>query len=172
VYGYRLQPLSAFHVAALMLVDSPFIAETERDAGIQDVAFAVFVCCLTYPDGAALLFPEPQFTPIDLEKYSTEDEMETLRQYFLDYLDFPDLFEDEGSNSKQTGLPWPFFTVATVLQHMRGIKENTAWNMGINLLVCYRTAIAETHGWEVVSQMQHDIDKMGRELKAALDAMD
>jgi hypothetical protein len=160
VLDRQLLPLSAFHLATLTLLKSPFImggTPTE-----DDVAMAVFVCSHSSRDLPDLLFPE-----IDAVAFSEccpwheviwALELADLQQYFNDYLEFPIIAvpvdETGKANSKASAVPMPFKIVASILQFMSGIEDDDAWDKPINKLVCYKSAVAEEHGWEVQDERQ------------------
>ncbi|MBU0706703.1 hypothetical protein KJ662_05625, partial [Patescibacteria group bacterium] len=57
--GRRLKPFSAYHVAALMLFDSPFIRGGRQDITRDDLVLAAFICSHGFRDGPRALFPTP-----------------------------------------------------------------------------------------------------------------
>ena len=170
VLGRQLLPLSAYHVAALMLLDSPF---TQRGATAtpEDLTVAVWVCSHGYKTGPASLFPVPPQEEIAKWGHSFDfaAELADFDTYLQDYMDLPEVWTDS-ENSKDSGMPSPFHAVATVMRHMPTITEERAWDMPFSLLACYKCAIGEEHGWEIVSERQKELialrDKLNAEAKA------
>ena len=155
VLGRKLEPFSAFHVAALTLLESPFWRGGTPDR--DDLIVAAYVCTLTYPHGAAVLFPEPQLDKIAEWGASCGDadfaeEHEEFREYLDEYLHTPATWKRKGETGGMSGLPAPFAIVSMVLQHMGGICEREAWNMPFSRLMGYKIAIAESFGASVVSE--------------------
>jgi len=159
VLGRELLPLSAYHAAALMLLDSPFVSD--GDIGKDDIILAAYVCSMDSEQGPKKLFPE-----LDLPEvlawgaghgdFDLVEELEVFSVYMDDYLDFPELWQPTGEKTKTSGIPWPVYCVTAVLQNMRGISEYDAWNMPLGKLVAYKMAIAEQNGAEVVSETQRN----------------
>ena len=164
VIGRQLRPLSAWHIAALMILDSPF-AKARAVVTSADLVIAVWVCSLRFEDGAAQLFPSP---PEDVitewgRDFDFESELAAFQLYLDDYLDLPGVWMPDGGG-RESGIPSPFHCVATVLCHMHGITEARAWDMPFNLLVSYKSAIAEESGWEVVNERQQGLLALADEL--------
>jgi len=150
----QLQPFSAYHAAAMMILGSPFM-----DGGTvtrEDLVLAVYVCSRGFEDGPAHLFPlDADEVSQCAHDFDFAAEMALFEEYMGDHMSFPDVFQPKGGG-KQSGIPWPFYAVATVLQGMGGISEQEAWDMPISRLVGYKAAIAEQAGADVQSQDQSD----------------
>jgi len=162
VLGRELLPFSAYHAAALMLLDSPFITVTDEPVTGEDLVVAAYICSHGFVDGPKHLFPSVDIVDI-LEwgaatgEYDEAAEFESFNEYMSDYLDFPELWQP-ASHGKQkvSGIPWPVYCVGSVLQNMRGISEQQAWDMPLNRLVSYKCAIAEQNGAEVINEAQRN----------------
>jgi len=165
VMGRQLLPLSAYHAAALMLLDSPFIVSSDDPLTHDDLVLACYVCSFGVADGPTSLFPELDMVGIlewgaSCKDIDNDAEFEAFSVYLNDYLTFPEMWQptDAGA-TKTSGIPWPVYCVTTVLQNMRGITEQEAWDMPLNKLVAYKCAIAEQNGAEVVSEKQRNYAK-------------
>ena len=168
VLGRRLRPFSAYHAAALMLLDSPFMRGGKQDITPDDLVLAVFVCSCGFRDGPSKLFPAPAVEELASwgHQFDFNAGLATFRQYLDDYLYLPSVWQPEGEG-KESGVPAPFHAVATVLQHMNGLSEAEAWDLPFARLVGYKAAIAEAHGWEVVSERQEALLREVERLNAA-----
>jgi len=166
VLGRKLRPFSAFHAAALTLLDSPFWRGGTPDR--SELIIAAYVCTLTFPHGAAALFPELQQDKVlEFGKKCTgadfEAECTAFLDHILDYMHTPEEWTKKDSDGGKSGVPGPFLIVSIVLQHMSGITETEAWNMPFSRLVGYKTAIAESFGAKVVSEQDRkDIAEVAR----------
>jgi len=162
VMGRQLRPFSAYHAAALMLLDSPFIVPSDKTTTAQDLVLAVYLCSYGFEDGPATLFPEvdPQAISDWVDKCGDVDynqEMAVFHAYLADYLEAPEMWQASGDVSgKPSGIPWPVYCVTVVLQNMKGVSESDAWNMPLSRLVAYKCAIAEQNGAEIISQDQRN----------------
>jgi len=161
IAGRTLLPFSAYHAAALMLLDSPIIC----GGGVapQDLVTAIWVCSHDSVTGPPSLFPKPPHN--DIVKVATalmwESDWAVFEIYIGDYLEFPELWhpEDKGE-SRKSGIPWPFYAVSAVLMHMHGISRREAWDMPLSELVAYKAAIAESNGAEVQSEKERQLDML------------
>ena len=165
VLGRKLRPFSAYHAAALMLLDSPFIVPGAQGVALQDLILATHICSYGFTDGPATLFPHVDTDAINAWADSCADvdyeqEAQVFMVYLDDYLETPDIWQSDATGKeKLSGIPWPVFCVTAVLQNMRGVSESAAWDMPLNRLVAYKCAIAEQNGAEVVSQKQRNYVK-------------
>jgi hypothetical protein len=168
VLGRQLLPLSAYHVAALSLLGSPFFHGGTVDH--NDVILAVFACSFDSVNGPPSLFPlDVQGITKWAETASAYDPARArveLDAHIEDYIGMmPELWpRDNDKSVKTSGVPLAFHAVATVLQNMHGITEYEAWNMPFNRLVGYKCAILEGQGFDV--KTEHERDLMAR-LEAA-----
>ena len=159
VLGRELLPFSAYHAAALMLVDSPFMAGGNVE--LDDLVLATYICSMDSTDGPTHLFPELDGDGLlewglSLGGFDLTEELEVFGAHMEDYLDFPELWQPSGEKGKASGIPWPVYCVTSVLQNMRGVTEYEAWNMPLAKLVAYKCAIAEQNGSEVISEAQRN----------------
>jgi len=172
VLGHKLLPFSAYHMAALMLVESPFGGKTEdKTITPEDLSLAVFICCHGIEDGPKLLFPELNVLAFseycDAVNYDFAEEVRVFEAHIADYLIVPKCWTAEGGgDDKQSGVPAPFHFVMTGLQNMNGVTWQQAWDMPINQLISCKVAIAETMGHDVFS----DEDQALQDLKAQIEA--
>lgn len=153
VLGRKLQHFSAFHVAALTILESPFWrgGTVTRD----NLVVAAFVCTLQYPHGASALFPEPDIDLIakwgkEAAALDVDHEQEKFTAYMDDYTHMPDMWREKDGAGKTSGVPVANLIVSTVMMHM-AITLKEAWNMPFSELVGYKTAIAEANGAKIVS---------------------
>jgi len=172
VMGRELRPFSAYHAAALMLLDSPFIVAREDPPEPSDLILAAYICSFGFEDGPAMLFPEVDMAAIDewadgCEAVDVDEEAAVFGAYLEDYLTVPELWQPDGDASETSGIPWPVYCVTAVLQNMRGITEVAAWDMPLNRLVAYKCAIAEQNGAEIVSQQERNFKEYFRRVEAA-----
>ena len=162
VMGRQLRPFSAYHAAALMLLDSPFILGTHDGVGAQDLVLAAYVCSFGFEDGPQVLFPEVDLGAIEAwadecVNIDFEEELQVFNAYMDDYLEAPEMWQPaKGGAGKDSGIPWPVYCVTVVLQNMKGVSEADAWNMPLSRLVAYKCAIAEQNGAEIISQDQRN----------------
>ena len=160
VMGRQLRPFSAYHAAALMLLDSPFFTKDNDGIGAQDLVLAIYVCSFGFEDGPQALFPDVNINAIEAwadkcTNVDFEEELSVFSAYMDDYLETPEIWQPAGKGSgKESGIPWPVYCVTAVLQNMKGISEQDAWNMPLSRLVAYKCAIAEQNGADIVSQAQ------------------
>lgn len=165
VFGRQLRPFSAYHAATLMILDSPYM--NKNDPEMEDLVFAAWVCTTGFVDGPPQMFPDVDHTKIKivLNDWDMEKESATFLKYIADYNVFPEIWIDE-TDSKESGMPWPFHCVATVLQHYDFLDEPGAWDMALNRLISYKCAVAESHGWDIVNQqlieLKETIDAQAR----------
>ena len=168
IMGRQLKPFSAYHVAALQAMRSPFVAG--GPVTWPDVAEAVHILCYDSIDGPAALFPEPDLAPIiesagGLDLDATVADLDT---YLSDCLDEPEIFLPAKEGEKGSGLPRPWLEVCLVLQNIHGISEYDAWNMPWSKLVSYRCAILESKGGAEI-EIVDDASQKLLDLKAAIE---
>jgi hypothetical protein len=168
VLGKTLKPFSAYHAAALMLLDSAFV--TGQTPGISDLALACLICSEDSVTGPATLFPQPDQAALEdwggSQDWDYDYEIEKFLVHMADYTAVPDVWiPEEQSDTADSGIPWPFFTVSTVLMHMHGITRREAWDMPLSELVSYKRKVEESHGWQVV---EDKIDKMVADVEQAI----
>jgi len=174
ILGRQLRPLSAYHLAALMLLDSPF-SPVEGNARLvkpEDLATAVFVCSYGFADGPGVMFPELDITAFTAMQMPTPetfgDDLDDFEMYLDCFLVTPNVWmptsEAGKASPRQSGVPVPFLVVAYVLQHFGGLTRTEAWDMPFSELVAYKCAIQERYGFEV----ENDTERAAVEkLKAA-----
>lgn len=159
VCGKQLRPFSAFHACTLMLFDSPFMSEEPGEIKEVDLFFAVWVCSLSIKEKDKL-FPEPDLQAIvawvSEEKISLKEELAAFNQYLLDYWSFPEVWQGQGA-TKESGIPWPYFIVSSVLSGIQGLSEETIWDAALSKLVCYKAALDEQNGADIVSDKQKEM---------------
>jgi len=170
VLGKQLRHFSAYHAAALMLLDSPFMTKDRAKVGSTDLVLAVYVCSHGFEDGPQSLFPSPPLATLEEWGKVTRDEdldheLAVFEQYLADYMVLPQV-EPWEHGGKESGMPGPFCMVATVLRHMAGLSEAEAWDMPFSRLASYRAAVAEGSGWEVLDDRQVALLKLAEELNA------
>jgi hypothetical protein len=142
-----LRPFSAWHWAAFVALDLPFLSK--RPPTPDDLVLAVAVCCTQFGDDLTALDVPPGWG----NEFDFVRELETFRLYLNEHCTFPDRYETVGSEgSRMSAIPSPFYCVSTVLMHMHGITEAEAWNMPLCRLVAYKEAVAESQGAELVSE--------------------
>ena len=150
--GCQLRPFSAYHLAALQLLESPLAigGEVTHD----DLVLAVFVCSHGITDGPRKLFPVPDMAEVrDMAgRYNWEYEREVFNQYAADYMMFPEIWSKESGNSKRSALPVPWLLVCDVLRNHGGITRQQAWDMPLCELAGYRIALAEANGMDIVDE--------------------
>ena len=158
-----LHPLSAYHLAAMSLIQSPYMS-----GGVpapSDTIAAVCVCSTRWQDGASQMMTlnadAVQSWAAQLKELNWDKAQSDFREYCDFYLsDLPEVWHEEGRTCKPSALPLPAHSVATVMMYMHGITEDQAWNMPINRLLAYRAAIAENNGYELLSERQRELFKI------------
>ena len=158
VMGKQLLPFSAYHAAALSIVDSPLL---EKGAGVRlhDLAFAVYICIHDSETGPRTLFPEPDLKGLEKwgrtkKGFDLHVEIASMEQHLDDYMHLPCLVTDDMDDEcpvNASDIPAPFQAVTTVLQGMGGITRFEAWNMPYSELISYKCGIAEDNGHKVMS---------------------
>ena len=136
-----------------MLFDSPLILGGEiTDA---DVLMAVLVCSDNRADQLSTLatFQRSRvFRAVCaclVLTYDMERETSRLIKYVESFTESPDFFTS--GPSKRSAIPIPFNVVASLLMHMN-IDEDRAWDMPFSLALCYRGAIMEANGVEILDE--------------------
>jgi len=167
VLGRALLPFSAYHAAAMLLVDSPFVSDKDA-ADLDDLLLATFVCQYDSVEGPKHLFPAVDPDKIvawgeECGEFDLQLEVDAFEAYLEDYIRFPVMGGPKQSQTRTSGLPWPVYCVAFVLQHLRGISEYDAWNMPLSKLISYKSAVAEDHGWRVLSEKELALIQWGKE---------
>lgn len=178
VLGRQLKPLSAYHLAALMLLDSPFT--TGGEPGIDDLVLAVWVCSHDSVTGPLSLFGESanadDRNPPAIEAWGKsvadaggveQRDFEWFIQYLNDYLVFGDVWQRDGGGGRESAVPAPFNCVSAVLAGMSGISRREAWDMPISELVGYKLALAEMNGAELLSVKQKAMIAAADQIAAA-----
>lgn len=155
VLGKKLKPLSAFHLAALLIIESPFL-EDVGEVGVGELATAVFICTLDFKTGPSQLFPEPNYAKIRRwavwNKFDFPLEQAIFEQHLMDYLNIPEIWgPDDNGPVQLSAVPSPVQVVVTVLENMHGITEAEAWDMPYSRLVGYKMVIAENMGMEIMT---------------------
>lgn len=141
----ELRPFSAWHWAAFVALDLPFI--TKRKPTPDDLVVAVAVCCTQFGDDLTQLAAPKGWGG----EFDFAQELAKFRLYLNEHCTFPDRYELEGASTRLSAVPFAFFAVATVLQNVHGITEAEAWNMPLCRLVAYKEAYAESQGEALVS---------------------
>jgi len=171
VLGQQMLPFSAYHMAALMLIDSPYAPTAPQPkVSRQDLAVAAFVCAHGFEDGPGLMFPdlnEDEFCKFCDPDADFEYENAQFQTYITDYCTVPEIWTPvDTSATKTTGIPVPFHLVGVVLQAFSGITRAEAWNMGIGELIGYKVSVAEENGADVKSQRDYELLEFKRQIEA------
>ena len=164
VMGKQLQPFSAFHAACLMLVNSPFLSGGELTH--CDVSTAVYLCSLTWEDRGDVLSPNLTSIAEWGNKHVETDMLDITKQiesHLSDCMRFPELWVKETGANSDSGVPFPFRLVATVLSNCSGITEAEAWDMPLSRLAGYRACIAEDNGAEILTDRQRELIKQAQQ---------
>jgi len=175
VLGRQLKPFSAFHLAALTIINNPYAVGGKVED--NDLITAVHVCSHTFTDGWKVLNPDAEALEAigewgaENSNASISEAHKVLSEYLTEALDVPEVWTD--SNSQQSDIPLSFCVVATVIGSMPSISRVEAWDMAFAELIGYRCAIAEQNGMEIVSARQRTLiefkNKIEREAREAAD---
>ena len=161
----RLRPFSAFHLAGLQVIDSPFV--TDAVPQIEDLVLAVHICRSRFRDAHKVMDPSDTDL-LEIQKWGhvpdTDEDIEIFMGYLSDYLDSPDV--ESPSDAPESEMPVPFALVTTVITNIPGISEEVAWDMPFNRLVAYRTGIAEANGWRIVDEKLEELGKPADQIAA------
>ena len=172
VLEQKMKPFSAYHIAALMLLDSPYCPTNPQPTVTrQDLAIAAFVCAHGFEDGPDLLFPElhqDEFIKFCDPDANFEIENGAFQSYVNDYVTVPELWMPASTGeNKSSGIPIPFHVVGVVLQAFQGFTEVQAWDMPIGRLIGYKCSVAEENGYNVKSQRDYEQIAIKQQIEAA-----
>jgi len=162
IMGRKLRPFSLFHALVLMQFDSSHL--NGQKVTIDELVFSVFVCGLEYPQGVDYIFSIKAIKDCakwgkkSKKKYDYSESFEEFRQYLLDYMRFPGIYETTSASGqslnapKKSNIPWPFKVAADIMNKYPGFTEKEVWNMPVIKASTYRAHIAEDNGWELENE--------------------
>ena len=177
ILNRQLRPYSAFHAAALMLIDSPYVMDGGPTATIQDAAIGCLICSLDFESGRDFLFPDIESAMECVADDWEFDDSELVTAadrfciYINDYSDLPVVqwpVREGGDAPMVSPIPWPFFCVSVVLRNYPSFTEAQAWDLPLSRLVSYKAAVDSTQGAEVYDQHSLDVISMAEELHAEI----
>ena len=146
ILGRRLLPLSCWHSLLLMLAGSPWLKGGASDWA--DVVFGVWVCSRAYDPAERWDFAKIAKEAVAWGKKNRGWDRDQAGALFAEYVDasfrFPSLRTP--ANGADSGVPWPFRAVATVMHYMPQLTEEQAWNLPVARIACYRACYAEDLG--------------------------
>jgi hypothetical protein len=163
VLGKQLLPLSMGHTVLLEGGDSIFLRQQPgRDATVQDLAMAVWVCS----QQASVLRFEQRDAPdteelvqwgLDCRPADIDAEIRMFTQYLSSSLRMPRAWTD--SSSKAPVAPWQYSVAAVLIE--AGWERDYVWDGPIAEILAGFAALQERHGLDLVSpQEQEVIDAM------------
>lgn len=169
VLGRKLLPLSAWHVCALMFLDSPFVIASKITtesivvaAHVLTTKWATGIDQLLHPDTDAIVEWGCKNKECDWINSSR-----LIEQHIEKYLsNLPEIWRSKETKNVPSAVPWPYLCVVTMMQNLKGLTEEQIWDMPINRLLCYRACIAENNGHELVTQKQKEAVKFLKEQAA------
>ena len=152
VLGAQLRPFSAFHAAALNVIQSPFLEGGLVSWG--DLVAAVLVCQSKRSDGldTVLSFTndlaEKLYWRVRTRFMNLQKESDKLNEHIAAYFDYPEGGSPRTngkSDVKHTGAPWAFFVVSYMWTNTDASLEEL-WDMPLVELNCHKAIFDESNG--------------------------
>ena len=179
VFGYKLKPFSLWHKFLLQVYENPLIegSEKSRDITIEDMISAIYIFRLKYPQtpNPNKLWTRIRFT---FRSFKPEKEVESLKNFFSDFLSFPEFWEKKENENKASdpvkGSKGPPDVLSTASSCMSlGFKEKEAWDMPIGKAYWYASMKAIHLGADLdfvtadEVEMQENIDDIKADMEKA-----
>ncbi|MFH1602431.1 MAG: hypothetical protein ABIH03_00805 [Pseudomonadota bacterium] len=155
--GRQLRHFSLYHALMLSVAGSPFIGVGDGQAALDDLLFAVWICCQEYdptpaPHESPALIDEAREWGAGAGEIDLAEGCAAFTAYLNGYFAFPQFWQD--GKSKPSGVPWFFRCAADVMMHYPQLSEETVWNMPINRAAAYRACVAEDNGRALFSDAE------------------
>ena len=154
ILGFRLRPLSIWHVWTLKAWDNPYVTGGEYD--VDDVCNCMAVCTQTRESFTAIaaqnlhgaLKGDIGAAYLEASKEEREHAEKQLAEYFTQCTVFPEFWEDGKSDPVKDRLrcPGEWHLVATLLQMRVCQTEEDAWDYSIARARCWQAVEGERAG--------------------------
>lgn len=162
VLGKRLEPFSAYHFAALLMFESPFVMGGEINP--KDTILATALCSKQWPDSLQSIMDGDDAEVMEWGKSQADADWRQaalqLQGHISWYVEeLAEVWYEEGKG-KPSAIPLPVQTVTTVLQAMPSVTRAEAWNMPFDELRGLYCAIAEYNGYELMTPRQRALAEL------------
>ena len=153
IAGFRVRPLSAHHMMALLEIGSPYVTDGEHDVSMGDTTAALAILGGVRRDGLA---PAMCWHGSAVRRalwrlwWLTHDHARIAGEvsaYIAASVRSPVVWREstEGAGAR-TGAPWPYYLVSMVAQEMPSIPYADLWDMPLIELACHKAIIGERMG--------------------------
>lgn len=154
ILGFRLRPLSIWHVWALSALESPYVLG--GNYGVEDVVNCLLFCTQTRESYNALALTcmegavkgEIAAAYLEADKDGRFEAEKQLAAYFGDCTVFPEFWQDSKTDPVKDRLrcPGEWHLVATLLQMRICQTETEAWDYPIARARCWQAVESERQG--------------------------
>lgn len=174
--GFRLRPLSIWHVWALSAMDSPYVCGGKYT--VDDICNCLMICSQTRESFAALsagglhvaLKGEIGAAYIEADKDARAQAEAQLAQYIADCTVFPEFWEKEKTDAVKDRLRCPpeWHIVSAILSMRICQTEAEAWDYPIARARCWQAVDGERNGGRDYLDARDRADlKLAAEMEAA-----
>jgi len=146
ICGLQMLPFSAWHYAALLLHNSPFVvADTAQHARAEDLLLAVYICSLRYPDAHAV-DPDQNVLVEVASVLDCDRDGAVFVDYLSEHVRVADVWEKQTSHGHSPArVCTPVMYVSYGMQEL-GLSREDAWSMPLGELIGYCLACADRAG--------------------------